>query len=77
MMAPFSDEPYTQTKDGKDDEGEEGGEDDKDEPAREKVKPNTEGFSVEGQSLVKFFPSINGSKLKNLPVEIVELTYSE
>nr|RBQ95643.1 hypothetical protein FVER53263_12407 [Fusarium verticillioides] len=79
-MVPLSDEQDTKPKDGKDDEGEDSEdnhENGDDEPAREKIKLNTESFSVEGQPLGELFPSINDLNLKNLPVENMELTYSE
>ncbi|KAF5684634.1 hypothetical protein FDENT_6639 [Fusarium denticulatum] len=76
-MVPLSDKPDTKPKDDKDDEVEDEEEDDKDEPAREKIKLNTESFSLKGQPLGKLFPSINDFNLKNLPVENLELTYSE
>ncbi|KAF5965410.1 hypothetical protein FCOIX_12975 [Fusarium coicis] len=76
-MAPLSDELDTKPEDGKDDEGEDEEDDGKDEPAREKIKLNTESFSLKGQPLGKLFPSINDNNLKNLPVENLELTYSE
>ncbi|EWG54114.1 hypothetical protein FVEG_12407 [Fusarium verticillioides 7600] len=50
----LSDEQDTKPKDGKDDEGEDSEdnhENGDDEPAREKIKLNTESFSVEGQPL--------------------------
>ncbi|PNP76646.1 hypothetical protein FNYG_10065 [Fusarium nygamai] len=83
-MVPLSDEPDTKLKDDKDDEGEDGEDNDEDgddEPAREKIKLNTESFSLKGQ-FGKLFPSINDFNLKNLPVENLpvenlELTYSE
>ncbi|KAF5723494.1 hypothetical protein FMUND_1818 [Fusarium mundagurra] len=76
-MVTLSDEPDTKPKDGKDDEVEDGEEDDKDEPAREKIKLNTESFSLKGQPLGTLFPFINDFNIKNLPVENLELTYSE
>ncbi|KAG5813370.1 hypothetical protein H9Q74_003275 [Fusarium xylarioides] len=76
-MMPLSDEPDTEPKDDKDNEEEDGEEDDEDEPAREKIKLNTESFSLKGQPLGTLFPSINDFNLKNLPMENLELTYSE
>ncbi|RKK98362.1 hypothetical protein BFJ71_g6715 [Fusarium oxysporum] len=68
---------YKDDKDDKDDKEEDSEEHDKDEPAREKIKLNTESFSLKGQPLGTLFPSINDFNLKNLPVENLELTYSE
>jgi hypothetical protein len=79
-MVPLSTEPDTKQsddKDGKDDKEEDSEEHDKDEPAREKIKLNTESSSLKGQLLGTLFPSINDFNLKNLPVENLELTYSE
>ncbi|KAH7217475.1 hypothetical protein BKA60DRAFT_648774 [Fusarium oxysporum] len=79
-MVPLSTEPDTKPsddKDDKDDKEEDSEEHDKDEPAREKIKLNTESFSLKGQPLGTLFPSINDFNLKNLPVENLELTYSE
>ncbi|VZH91427.1 unnamed protein product [Fusarium fujikuroi] len=75
-MVPLSDEPDTKPKD-KDGKGEDAEKEDKDEPAREKIKLNTECLSLKGQPLGKLFPSINDFNLRNLPVENLELTYSE
>ncbi|VTT59074.1 unnamed protein product [Fusarium fujikuroi] len=75
-MVPLSDEPDTKPKD-KDGKGEDAEKEDKDEPAREKIKLNTESLSLKGQPLGKLFPSINDFNLRNLPVENLELTYSE
>ncbi|KLP09496.1 Uncharacterized protein Y057_9272 [Fusarium fujikuroi] len=74
-MVPLSDEPDTKPKD-KDGKGEDAEKEDKDEPAREKIKLNTESLSLKGQPLGKLFPSINDFNLRNLPVENLELTYS-
>ncbi|RKK96661.1 hypothetical protein BFJ68_g14312 [Fusarium oxysporum] len=68
---------YKDDKDDKDDKEEDSEEHDKDEPAREKIKLNTESFNLKGQPLGTLFPSINDFNLKNLPVENLELTYSE
>ncbi|EXK36626.1 hypothetical protein FOMG_09799 [Fusarium oxysporum f. sp. melonis 26406] len=79
-MVPLSTEPDTKQsddKDDKDDKEEDSEEHDKDEPAREKIKLDTESFSLKGQPLGTLFPSINDFNLKNLPVENLELTYSE
>ncbi|KAF5568814.1 hypothetical protein FPHYL_2621 [Fusarium phyllophilum] len=76
-MMPLSDEPDTKPEDDRNDREEGGEEDDKDEPAREKIKLNTESFSLKGQPLGTLFPSINNFNIKNLPIENLELTYSE
>ncbi|KAK2931735.1 Kelch-type beta propeller [Fusarium oxysporum f. sp. vasinfectum] len=79
-MVPLSTEPDTKPSDDKDDKDikeEDSEEHDKDEPAREKIKLNTESFSLKGQPLGTLFPSINDFNLKNLPVENLEFTYSE
>ncbi|KAH7194164.1 hypothetical protein DER44DRAFT_751957 [Fusarium oxysporum] len=80
VMVPLSTEPDTKPSDDKDDKDikeEDSEEHDKDEPAREKIKLNTESFSLKGQPLGTLFPSINDFNLKNLPVENLELPYSE
>ncbi|KAF4485672.1 hypothetical protein FAGAP_11478 [Fusarium agapanthi] len=76
-MVPLSTEPGTKTSDEKDDKKENNEEDDKDEPAREKIKLDTESFSLKGQPLGTLFPSINDFNIKNLPIENLEITYSE
>ncbi|WKT51754.1 hypothetical protein QSH57_002268 [Fusarium oxysporum f. sp. vasinfectum] len=79
-MVPLSTEPDTKPSDDKDDKDikeEDSEEHDKDEPAREKIKLNTESFSLKGQPLGTLFPSINDFNLKNLPMENLEFTYSE
>ncbi|TVY73675.1 hypothetical protein Focb16_v005236 [Fusarium oxysporum f. sp. cubense] len=79
-MVPLSTEPDTKPSDDKDDKDikeEDSEEHDKDETAREKIKLNTESFSLKGQPLGTLFPSINDFNLKNLPVENLEFTYSE
>ncbi|KAL7758434.1 hypothetical protein ACKLNR_010861 [Fusarium oxysporum f. sp. zingiberi] len=79
-MVPLSTEPDTKPSDDKDDKDikeEDSEEHDKDEPAREKIKLNTQSFSLKGQPLGTLFPSINDFNLKNLPVENLEFTYSE
>ncbi|KAF5230728.1 hypothetical protein FANTH_13720 [Fusarium anthophilum] len=73
----LSTEPGAKTPHGKDDEEENEDEDDKDEPAREKIKLDTESFSLKGQPLGTLFPSINNFNIKNLPIENLQLTYSE
>ncbi|KAF5603308.1 hypothetical protein FPCIR_1504 [Fusarium pseudocircinatum] len=73
----FSTEPGAKTPGEKDDEEENDDENDKDEPAREKIKLDTESFSLKDQPLGTLFPSINNFNIKNLPIENLELTYSE
>ncbi|KAF5592299.1 uncharacterized protein FSUBG_10192 [Fusarium subglutinans] len=70
-------EPSTKASDEKEDKEENNEEDDKDEPAREKIKLDTESFTLKGQPLGTLFPSINDFNIKNLPIENLEITYSE
>ncbi|KAF5965774.1 hypothetical protein FBULB1_12034 [Fusarium bulbicola] len=73
----LSTEPGAKTPDEKGNEEENDDEDDKDEPAREKIKLDTESFSLKGQPLGTLFPSINNFNINSLPIENLELTYSE
>ncbi|KAF4973360.1 hypothetical protein FSARC_338 [Fusarium sarcochroum] len=61
---------HKETNENKEDEEVDG-------PAREKIKFNTENLCFKGKPLGALFPFINGGNIRNLPVEKLELTYSE